>query len=131
MLRATTEGATFALRFGIDELGTLGLKADSIVLTGGGANSRIWRQIVADVTGLPVTLLQNNEGACYGAALQALWSLERRTDARISIGDITDLHVEIDSGASARPDGDRKRHYDRIYVDYQRAVEAMTPLFPH
>ena len=54
-LRATVEGATFGLKFGLDELAGLGLAAESIVLTGGGANSTVWRQIVADVTGLPTS----------------------------------------------------------------------------
>ena len=38
-LRSAVEGATFALRFGVDELSGLGVAADEIVLTGGGANS--------------------------------------------------------------------------------------------
>jgi xylulokinase len=131
MLRATVEGATFGLKFGIDELAGLGLAAEEIVLTGGGANSQVWRQIVADVTGLPVTLLANNEGAGFGAALQALWSLERRADPAATIGAITDAHVEVAAGQGAVPDPARVAAYDAIYRQYQRAVDRVAPLYSH
>jgi xylulokinase len=131
LLRATVEGATFALRFGIDELEALGLNASEIVLTGGGANSGVWRQIVADVTGLPVTLLRNNEGACFGAALQALWTLERQADQALTIGSITDAHVACDPDRSAVPDEDARRAYESSYAAYRRAVEQISRLYSH
>ena len=48
-IHPTYEGATYALRFGFDEMKALGLSAGEIVLTGGGSNSATWRQVVADV----------------------------------------------------------------------------------
>ena len=129
LLRATVEGATFALKFGIDELRGLGLAAGEIVLTGGGSNSRVWRQIVADVTGLPVVILAGNEGAAFGAALQALWSLERRADPALEIGAITDRHIRVDSGRGVRPDPLHVAAYAAAYRNYVRALEQLSPLF--
>jgi xylulokinase len=131
LLRATVEGATFALRYGIDELEALGMNAGEIVLTGGGANSRVWQQIVADVTGLPVTLLKNNEGACFGAALQALWTLERRANTALTIGSITDAHVVRDPDRGAAPDKDATQAYELSYAAYRRAVAHISPLYSH
>jgi xylulokinase len=131
ILRATVEGATFGLKFGIDELAQLGIEASEIVLTGGGANSRGWRQIVADITGLPVTLLKQNEGAVFGAALQALWTLERQTDPARDIAAVTDEHIESDASLAAIPDPDRVSRYRSIYRKYQRTVEQIAPLFTH
>jgi xylulokinase len=131
LLRATVEGATFALRFGIDELATLGLAADAIVLTGGGANSRVWRQIVADVSGLPVSMLRQNEGAGFGAALQALWSLKRLQRPACAIGEITSEHVAADAALGAAPDAARHAAYADVYRQYQRAVRQVTPLYTH
>ena len=131
ILRATVEGATFALRFGIDELRHLGLAADEIVLTGGGASSTVWRQIVADVTGLPVALPRQSEGAGFGAALQALWSLERRSNPAATIAAITDLHVERDESQGALPDAANAAVYETVYRNYQRAVSQIAPLYPH
>jgi xylulokinase len=129
LLRATVEGATFALKFGIDELKSLGLAAGEIVLTGGGALSRVWRQIVADVAGLPVVILAENEGAAFGAALQALWSLERRDDPALDIGAITDRHVRVDAAAAVRPDPGHVAAYAVAYRNYLRALDQVSPLF--
>lgn len=131
ILRASVEGATFALKFGIDELEALGLAAGEIVLTGGGANSRVWRQIVADVTGLPVTVLSHNEGAGFGAALQALWSLERRQDPKLAITRITDAHVERDASCSVAPDPAAVAAYRGAFAGYARAVTQIAPLYTH
>jgi xylulokinase len=130
LLRATVEGVTFALKFGIDKLTALGLAADEIVLTGGGANSREWRQIVADISGLPVVLPRQNEGAGFGAALQALWSLERRSNPSATISEITDRHAERDAAAGATPNAADVSAYQAVYQRYRRAVEVTTPLYP-
>jgi len=129
LLRATVEGATFALKFGIDELRGLGLAAREIVLTGGGAGSRVWRQIVADVTGLPVVIVAGNEGAAFGAALQALWALERRDDPALDIGAITDRHIRVDATAGVQPDPGNVAAYSTAYRNYLRALGQVSPLF--
>ena len=129
MLRATVEGATFALKFGIDELAALGLRAEEIVLTGGGARSRVWRAIVADACNLPVTVLEQQEGAAFGAALQALWALEREKNAARSIEDITAEHLSRDRAACTMPDAARAAVYAHRYSAYQRALRQVSPLF--
>jgi xylulokinase len=129
MLRATVEGATFALKFGVDELAALGLRAEEIVLTGGGANSRVWRAIVADICNLPVTVLEQQEGAAFGAALQALWALERQTSPARRIDEITAAHLSRDPAACTMPDAARAAVYAERYAAYQRAVQQVAPLF--
>jgi xylulokinase len=131
LLRATVEGATFGLKFGIDELGALGLSANEIVLTGGGANSRAWRQIVADITGLPVTALDQNEGAGFGAALQALWTLQRQADPGLPISDITDAHLKRDDSKGTEPNAEASAVYRDVYQNYQRTLTQVTSLYPH
>src|SRR5690606_341950 len=129
LLRATVEGATFALRFGLDELEGLGHAGTEIVLTGGGANSRVWRQIVADVTNLPVTLLEQQEGASFGAALHALWTLERHSDPARRCEQVVGRHLTRDEARSTPPDPDAVEVYAERYADYRRALVHVTPLF--
>jgi xylulokinase len=129
ILRATAEGATYAIRFGLDELRRLGIEATEIILTGGGAKSAAWRQIVADVCGLPVTLPAQDEGASFGAALQALWVLQRLDDRALDIAAITDTHVATRPELGAAPDPAHARSYARAYAGYRRALEQLTPLF--
>ena len=54
LYRAAMEGATYSLKYGYDAFVHAGMQFDRIVLTGGGSNSAAWRQLVADVFGLPV-----------------------------------------------------------------------------
>lgn len=72
--RAVMEGVTFSLRQVFDLILSVNpnLKPDEIVLAGGGAKSSLWKQIFADVFGLPVrTVYGSAEGGSFGAALVA------------------------------------------------------------
>lgn len=129
LLRATVEGATYGLRFGLDELRRLGIESSEIVLTGGGANSRTWRQIVADICGLPVVRLAQDEGASFGAALQALWVLERQDDSGRDIGDVTREHIAQQPDLACTPDDSTSDRYADGYAAYRRAVAGVAPLF--
>jgi xylulokinase len=129
MLRATVEGATYAMRFGLDELTRLGIEASEIVLTGGGSKSPAWRQIVADICQLPVTLLAQDEGASFGAALQALWVLQRQSNKSIGIETVTGEHLAGRPDACRKPDAVNTRRYEQGYAAYRRALAQITPLF--
>ncbi len=71
LVRAAMEGAVLALFDAYAVLASLGASPDRAILTGGGARSAGWRQIVADVFGLPILPLANVEGSAMGAALLA------------------------------------------------------------
>jgi xylulokinase len=76
MARATMEGVTLGLLYGLHRMRTLGIAPTEIRLTGGGSKSAIWRQICADVFGCRVVTLAEAEGAALGAAIQALAAAE-------------------------------------------------------
>ncbi len=69
--RAAMEGATLGLAYGLRRFRELGVVPTEIRLTGGGTKSAVWRQIAADVFGVPVVGLATAEGAGLGACLQA------------------------------------------------------------
>jgi len=73
LIRAIIEGVSFSLR---DCLGIIhedmGMDITSVRLSGGGAKSAFWRQMLADIFSTSVTTLENKEGSAYGAALLAL-----------------------------------------------------------
>ena len=126
LFRSAIEGATYALRFGFDEMGALGMSAEEIVLTGGGVNSDTWRQVVADVFNTPVTVLKNNEGAALGAALQALALLD---------GDVADpaalvsQHLARDEARCCEPRPAAVNFYNETYNEYQQAVDKVAALY--
>ncbi len=80
LLRSVVEGVTLGLGYGLGRFRELGVEPSEIRLTGGGSNSRAWRQICADVFGVPVVCLASGEGAGLGAALQAGWIAEGSKD---------------------------------------------------
>src|SRR5215212_735722 len=102
--RATMEGVTLGMNYGLRRLAQLGVKPNQIRATGGGAKSKLWRQIMADIFDAEVVTLKVSEGAAYGAALQALWCWRQQRGEKVDISDITDQYVEINDTETARPD---------------------------
>ena len=64
MARALLEGCAFAMRDVADRLKELGAEIRSVLLLGGGARSRLWAQIRADVLGLPALCRPRRQFAC-------------------------------------------------------------------
>ena len=127
LLRSAVEGATFALRYGLDRLGDLGIEVQEILATGGGAGSATWRQVVADVCGAPVTVLRQDEGASFGAALQALSILDGGRGGDLTA--LTEQHLARNEGLCCEPDPSSARFYEETYQRYQEAVSAIRPLY--
>jgi L-xylulokinase len=71
MLRAIYEGVTFAHLQHLHRLRASGASFDKIVLSGGGARSPIWPQIIADILELPLTVARCQETGALGAAMAA------------------------------------------------------------
>jgi xylulokinase len=127
LLRSAVEGATFALRYGLDRLGGLGIDTREILLTGGGARSATWRQIVADACDAPVTVLQQEEGASFGAALQALSILDGGRGGDLQ--QLAERHLARNEDLCCEPDRSSARFYEETYQRYQEAVSAIGPLY--
>jgi xylulokinase len=100
----------------------LGVKPAQIRATGGGAKSKVWRQIMADVFDAEVVTLKVSEGAAYGAALQALWCWRLQQGEKISISDITDRFVQLNARETARPN----RKHAEVYRELQTIQDGMS-----
>lgn len=71
MTRAVMEGVAFALYQCIEVCGNLGLRADNMVASGGGARSGPWLQIQADIFNIPLKVADTEEQAGLGSAIAA------------------------------------------------------------
>lgn len=71
--RSLLESYTFDLALTIDsiEKSYQEIKSDYIVMTGGGARSRLWAQMIADVTGKKVLRRNGNDDSLWGTAVIA------------------------------------------------------------
>ncbi|PAW66540.1 MAG: xylulokinase [Opitutia bacterium Tous-C1TDCM] len=102
--RAAMEGVTMGMNYGLRRLAELGVKAKEIRLTGGGAKSAVWRQIMADIFGVPVVGMVEDEGAALGGALQAAWCVARRDGKRnAKLSDFTDGVVALNEATRCVP----------------------------
>ncbi len=68
-VRAILEGVAFGMRDNFELLKAQGIQPQSAAISGGAANSPVWRQIMADVLGLPLYTVNTTEGAAFGAAI--------------------------------------------------------------
>ncbi len=69
LARSVLEGTAFSLLDAIEAVERLGNQPERIRATGGGTKSAIWLQIISDVLGRPIELLESDEGPAFGAAL--------------------------------------------------------------
>ena len=99
--RATLEGITQGLGYGLQRLRSLGIRPQEIRLTGGGSKNPLWRQILADIFQVRVIKVASDEGAALGAALQAAWVV--MGGGRKNLQTITSRHIRVDRKSLCRP----------------------------
>ena len=123
LVRATMEASAYGLRDITDRFRSMGVEPQEIRAVGGGARSPLWRQIKADVTGLPVAALSTVETTALGAALLALDgaglvnSLEEAVDANVQVVERRD------------PDPRAVARYEEYYQLYRELYFALEPVF--
>jgi xylulokinase len=115
LARAAMEGATMGLNFGFNRLKEMGIKPNEVRLTGGGSKNGAWRRMCADVFGVETVCQEVDEGAAYGAALQALW-----THGGGKISEITDRFERLDESTRAKPDAGNVEKYRKLQAQQDR-----------
>jgi xylulokinase len=128
--RAAMEGVTLGMNYGLRRLATLGVKAKEIRLTGGGAKSPVWRQIMADVFGVPVVAMAEDEGAALGGAIQAAWADARQAKPTARITTFTEGVVAVNEETRCKPDKARAARYREIQDVQDRLSLALRDVFP-
>lgn len=120
LARAVMEGVAMGLRLALDELRRRVEVSDEMLLVGGGGNSPLWRQILADV--LRLQIVQTNVGqqaATLGAAALALVGCGMWT----SFDPIDSLHHEV----SRIPPREREAAlYQEMLPRYRRLAEFLS-----
>lgn len=123
LTRAVLEGVSFGLRDSFELMKEAGLAGVSQVrVTGGGAKSPLWRQILADVLDAELVTVNSEEGAAYGAALLAA------TGAGVfaTVEDACEATIQVTG--STKPGGDSGK-YEGYYREYRALYPALKPSF--
>ena len=111
--RAVLEGITFGLCDSLDLVRQLGLDVGEIRLTGGGARSAFWRQMMADVFGTEVAITTSTEGPAFGAAI--LGAVAAGVFSSVEEGADAWVHVT----SRVRPDPVAAARYREIHAVYR------------
>jgi xylulokinase len=114
MARAVMEGATLGLAYGLNRFRQLGIEPTEIRMTGGGSKSRVWRQICADIFGVPTVCLQSAEGAALGAALQGAYACAAAEGQPTRFRDLAEKYVKLDEDTRSEPNDRLREVYAQL-----------------
>jgi len=120
--RAVLEGCAFAMRDVIERLDELGVETPRIRLSGGGARSRVWARMRADITGRPVEVASVADASPIGAAILAAAAVGLSTSVR-EAAEALSGDIEV-----FEPDPAARETYDRSHRRYRTLFEALSPL---
>ncbi len=113
LARAVMEGVAFALRECLELSSGLSGGVAGVIATGGGVESGVWRQILADVLGLPLQKSLMSEQASVGAALLA----------GVGVGIYGSFEeagaLTAHYGTPTMPDETRQAAYNALYAEYR------------
>lgn len=123
LVRAILEGVSYGLRDSLEILRAMGLEISQVRASGGGARSKLWRQIQADVFDFELVTINVDEGPAFGVALLAgvgagmYASVEEACDRTISVTDRT------------MPNSNDSALYDTFYPIYQALYASLKDHF--
>jgi xylulokinase len=121
--RAIMESIAFLLRKILSDFARAGVPMTEVRSMGGGARSDLWLQIKADVTGLPLVRMEEEETSTLGAAMLAA----------VRCGDYPDLSAAADGmvrlGRRFEPDRASVEVYEQSFTLYNELYRALSPVF--
>jgi xylulokinase len=124
MLRAVLEGSAFALRDILEAMRGAGLEPRRLTIVGGGARGTVWRQIKADVTGLPVRVPREVETTAGGAAVLAAVGCGLYSSCAEAAESFVDFEPH-----EHHPNSDAGEIYEQAYRLYRDVYAAAKPVF--
>lgn len=125
IIRATTEAATFTIRYGLDLFREQGIQPTQIRLIGGGAKNPEWRQLVADTMDTPVICPLEHEAAALGGAIQAMWAYNQTNELNMTLKDLCDIWVSLDEKTEVHPNKDNVALYENSYQAYKNCLAQL------
>ncbi|MDR1779026.1 MAG: xylulokinase [Clostridiales Family XIII bacterium] len=123
LIRAVMEGVAYSQLECLNVFREMGVPVDDMVLTGGGAKSPFWAQMLADLYGVPVSALAQDEGAAGGAALLAATGIGLYKDLAEA------CEAAVKRGKTLTPDKERSAQYAPFFELYKKLYPDLTEDF--
>ena len=109
--RATLEGIASVIVFGYHRMTEMDYDFKNIRVTGRGVGSKFWRQLIADVTGVPSCTLVTHEGAALGAAIHAAVTYFQQGGENLTFAEMADYSVLVDDSSWCEPNEENHEFY--------------------
>jgi xylulokinase len=123
LVRSVIEGVCFSQKDGLDIIEGMGVPVSSVRVSGGGARSMFWRQLLADVLNKRVVTLNTQEGSAYGAALLAMVGTG-------GFGSVQEAcRTAIREVESVEPRASETADYAAAHRVYQSLYPALRPVY--
>jgi len=119
--RALLEGVAYEMRLNLEILKESGIAVDELRAIGGGAKSKIWTQLKADVLGKPITTVHQTEAAGLGAAILAFTA-----ETGEEIPAIANNWVKTDDVIN--PDPENASFYSERFGTYKKLYKTVKSL---
>jgi xylulokinase len=123
MVRAVMEGVAFGMRDNLELLRARGVRPETAAVSGGAAQSQVWRQIITDIAGIPLYTVNSTEGAALGAAILAAVGAGAWPDVPAACADL------IRSVDVTEPEAAGAADYERLYPIYRQLYPALSTAF--
>lgn len=120
--RATMEGVAMSLKDCMCTLKELGVSMERVRIIGGGAQGKLWRQIVADILDLPMEKTKVDDSS-FGSAMLAAVGMGWYSDFSMA----AEHCIEVESVAVPNPKN--RGVYDALFVRYKRICNALAPIY--
>jgi gluconokinase len=122
LVRAAVEGVCQQLALVLASMREAGNRVDEIRATGGFARSPFWRQLLADVLGMPIDFPEGHEGSGFGAALLGMQALGL-VDSIDTAADLVTIAERVE------PDPEAAAHYAELLPFFASLYTALEPTF--
>ena len=120
--RACMEGVAYEMRLNFEALAASGIRFTRLNATGGGAKSRVWMQMKADILNLPITALKTSDAGTVGSAMLTGIAIGLYKDLANAAG-----HM-VQETETFRPRKEMHEKYMKVYERYKGVYRAVRPL---
>jgi xylulokinase len=125
LTRAVLEGVSYYLKDYLEISKSLGVKVETVRVIGGGAQSPLWKQMLADVMNVTIEEINTNQGGALGSCILAMVgdghfkTVEEGCEAMIAVSN------------TINPIAENVKQYEKGYALYKQAYPALKPWFDY
>ncbi len=112
--RGLLEGLCYEMAYNMEKLQNVGIRLEKLFACGGGAKSKIWLQIKADVWGIPIIPVQTEETGALGSAILGFAAATGEQDVLKLAKDF------IRHGEPILPNAENHTYYQKQYEQYKK-----------